>query len=302
MVVFTSGFALDAPLQFQGSESARLQRQVAFLGLAPQRRARFSHSSGLIMLTLRKFLRFATPFLLTALLYKSQHFWGDWVRGEVRILEPYAFDWVYFGIDTPAGRVTPNEWWRTRTHWALDFVTGFFYIGFVAMYIGLAALQSVTRHADAGKARMARSLPWGFFWLNALGYITYYAWPAAPPWYVAQHGFGPPDFSVRANPAGAAAFDELLGTSVFQQMYGLSADVFGAVPSLHVAYPALALLVAWQVGRYRLVSGIYFAGMAFSAIYLNHHYVLDALWGVAYAAAIALFAQGMALGARASKR
>jgi len=253
------------------------------------------------MPTLRKLLRFATPFLLTGLLYKSQHLWGDWVRGEVRVVEPYAFDWVYFGIDTASGRVTPNEWWRTRARWVFDLLAGGFYIGFVAMYIVLALLQSRTRHQDACKARLARTLPWGFFWLNALGYITYYAWPAAPPWYVAHHGFGPPDFSVRANPAGAAAFDDLLGAPIFHQMYGLSADVFGAVPSLHVAYPALAFLVAWQVGRHRLVSGFYFAGMVFSAIYLNHHYVLDALWGVAYAAAIALFAQGMALGSRTSQ-
>jgi hypothetical protein len=195
---------------------------------------------------------------------------------------------MYFGIDTPAGRVTPNEWWREHTHWILDLLTGSFYLGFIAIYVALSAAFHFAPHRDGRSRRLARSMPWAFFWLNILGYFTYYAWPAAPPWYVAGHGFGPADFSVGANPAGAAAFDRLLGTSFFSGMYGLSADVFGAVPSLHVAYPALALLYALSLGRLRLICAVYFGGMVFSAVYLNHHYVLDELWGVIYALCVGL--------------
>ena len=243
---------------------------------------------------IRSIARFCFPFLLTALVYKSQHLWGDWIRGAVRVREPWAFDYKYFGIDTPAGRLTPNEWWRLHTHWFFDLLAGAFYLGFVAIYIAIAAAFHFAPRTEPKVRQFSRGMPWAFFWLNLLGYLTYYAWPAAPPWYVADHGFGPADFTVHASPAGAVAFDRLLGTSFFTGMYGLSADVFGAVPSLHVAYPALALVFSLGLKRYRLLCAFYFGCMVFSAIYLNHHYVLDALWGVAYAFFVGFVFQVMA--------
>jgi hypothetical protein len=235
---------------------------------------------------------FLYPFILTGLLYKSQHLWSDWVRDHlkipVKVVEPWAFDRLYFGIETPQGRLTPNEWWRQHTHWVLDLICGAFYLLFVGIFVFFSALFA---RLNIGKGfqrdRLVASLPWAFFWLNALGYITYQFWPAAPPWYVAQYGFGPVHHSVQANPAGALAFDQLLGVSFFQGMYGLSADVFGAVPSLHVAYPALTLIVALRTGKYRIPCLLYFGGMVFSAVYLNHHYVFDAIWGTLYAGVVA---------------
>jgi len=115
-----------------------------------------------------------------------------------------------------------------------------------------------------------------------LGYTTYYWFPAAPPWYVSLHGLGPANLSVAPNPAGAIRFDELLGTHFFTEMYGRSADVFGAIPSLHVAYPLLSLLYALELGSLRTFTFVFYAIMCFSAVYLNHHYVLDILWGSTY--------------------
>src|SRR4051812_12614742 len=78
----------------------------------------YSGSSG------RRFLKFALPFFLTAFVYDSQRFYSHWIRGRIHVAEPYEFDKAFFGISTPNGILTPNEWWQLHTHPALDLVTG----------------------------------------------------------------------------------------------------------------------------------------------------------------------------------
>jgi hypothetical protein len=242
----------------------------------------------------RKLLPFFLPLLLTGVVYDSQRFYGDYIRGRIRVEEPYLFDKKFFGITTASGQVlTPNEWWQNHTHWFLDLVTGFYYLTFIAIYVGLSAWfyfrlsRTGTPKKPAAQVLHERPrLMWSFFWVNVLGYSTYYWYPAAPPWYVAAHGLGPAKLDTPASPAGCLRFDELLGTNFFTGMYGRAADVFGAIPSLHVAYPLLAVLFAFRLGALRGFALSFYLIMCFSAVYLNHHYVLDILWGSAYAVLI----------------
>ncbi len=241
---------------------------------------------------LRPLLSFLLPLLLTAIIYDSQRFYADLIRGPIHVEEPYLFDLRFFGIDTAAGRLTPNQWWQSHTHWFLDFVTGFFYLTFVALFLLTAAYyrfwvsrRGTARMAAAEIARRAPRIMWAFFWLNIVGYSTYYWYAAAPPWYVDLYGLGPADLSAQANPAGCLRFDALLGTSFFSGMYERSADVFGAIPSLHIAYPLLGVYYAFQFGTGRLWNLGFFLIMCFAAVYLNHHYVIDLIWGSAYALA-----------------
>ena len=91
---------------------------------------------------------------------------------------------------------------------------------------------------------------------------------------------------VHSEAAAASRFDLLLGTHFFDGIYGRGIDVYGAYPSLHVAYP---LLVIWATFRARELRWArapaiaFFLLMCFSAVYLQHHYVIDVLLGVAYA-------------------
>src|SRR5882724_5367911 len=80
-----------------------------------------------------------------------------------------------------------------------------------------------------------------FLLVNVLGFITYFVYPVAPPWYVSGYGFGPARMDVHSAAAAASRFDQLLGTHFFDQIYGRGIDVYGAYPSLHVAYPLLAV-------------------------------------------------------------
>ena len=229
----------------------------------------------------RNFLKFLLPFFLTGVVYDSQRFYADYIRGPIHVKEPYSFDKAFFGITSPQGVLTPNEWWQLHSHPALDLITGFAYLVFFALFILIAGYFYWVGSAEI--SRRARRMPWAFFWLNVIGYTTYYWYAAAPPWYVALYGLGPARLDVEASSAGCARFDQILGTHFFSAMYGRAADVFGAIPSLHVAYPLLALLFALQFRSSRVFCAFFYLIMCFSAVYLNHHYILDILWGSSYA-------------------
>jgi hypothetical protein len=233
--------------------------------------------------------RFLLPVILTGIVYDSMRFYSDSLRAEVQVAFPYEFDLRWFGIETAEGRLTPNEWWQKNTRWYLDLMTGFFYLFFIAIYVLLCAYHSMILPRltkDPVQRRKAEKIgsyvTWAFFWVNVLGYSTYYWFPAAPPWYVAEQGLGPAKMDTMASAAGCLRFDELLGTAFFTGMYGRAADVFGAIPSLHIAYPLLSVFFAFHLGSMRAFALGFYLIMCFSAVYLNHHYIIDILWGSAY--------------------
>ena len=242
----------------------------------------------------KKLLWFLLPLILTGVVYDSQRFYSDLIRGPIRVKEPYLFDKFFFGIKTDSGVLTPNEWFQLHTHPALDFISGFYYLTFIAMFISLAlywqywvSRRGTKKVTPEQMGPYSARVIWTFFWVNVLGYSTYYWYPAAPPWYVALKGLGPADLTTPASAAGCLRFDALLGTHFFTGMYGRAADVFGAIPSLHVAYPLLAVWYAFQFGSMRVFAVSFYLIMCFSAVYLNHHYILDILWGSGYALIIA---------------
>jgi membrane-associated phospholipid phosphatase len=70
---------------------------------------------------------------------------------------------------------------------------------------------------------------------------------------------------------------------LFGGFYERSINVFGAMPSLHVGYPTVIACSCWAVGPKWRWPSLAFAGlMAFSAVYLQHHYVLDVVAGALY--------------------
>jgi hypothetical protein len=238
----------------------------------------------------RNLFKFLLPLILVAVIYDSMRYYSDYIRGSIHVTEPYDFDKYFFGINTADGRLTPNEWWQKHTSPILDLYTGFFYLFFITIYVLTSMylcfwlpFKGTQKRSPEWIQNQAFRPMWGFFWLNMIGYSTYYWYAAAPPWYVAAHGLGPADLSVGANAAGCLRFDALLGTHFFTEFYGRSADVFGAIPSLHVAYPLQAVYYANRYGALRKFSLFFYLSMCFSAVYLNHHYILDILWGSTYA-------------------
>ena len=132
---------------------------------------------------------------------------------------------------------------------------------------------------------------WTFLCMNLAAFVTYHVYPAAPPWYYHLTHSCLADLTTHASEGTHLAnVDRLLGVSYFQAFYGRSTDVFGAVPSLHVAYPLLILVEGWSLfGPVRRGLAVLFTlSMCFAAIYLDHHYVIDVLLGLAYAGSLNL--------------
>lgn len=231
----------------------------------------------------RRLAHVAMPFLLYGVVYDSMRWYEDIIRSPiVHLHEPYNFDLRLFGIHTAAGTLTPNEWFQLHTNPALDFVCGLSYTPF--LFIGESAVLALYL-LYSGQERRAVRFTWVFVISNFIGFSLYYIYPAAPPWYVAAHGFTA-DLSIRASAAGALRFDQLVGFPVMASFYGKSADVFGAIPSLHVVYPFLAMVYGWHLRRFRRIAAPYFLLVCFAAVYLNHHYLLDIFLGLAIALAV----------------
>lgn len=235
--------------------------------------------------TLWRWAGHALPFAVFALAYDLLGLARSFVvtRG-VHVFWPYWFDKTVFGVGTLGERRSLNELFAIH-HWpAVDLVAGLAYLLYIHLVLGFAVFLAATDRTRAGGNRV-RALGWTFTAMNVASFLTYLAFPVAPPWYVASHGFGPVQMDVAASPAALSRWDALTGIPYFQAFYAHATDVFGAMPSMHCAYPMLLLFYALELGRPALILALaaFELVMCFSAIYLQHHYVSDVLVGVAFA-------------------
>lgn len=242
---------------------------------------------------LTPWFRLLLPLALMGAVYDGQSYvrraLGD--RLAIHITEPADFDRAWFGVRTTAGVLTPPEWLQLHTHPVVDLICSSVYLTFLSAFIGVALWfhWRGMRTPGAIGARLtheAESMTWAFFWLGLISVATYYLYAAAPPWYAAKYGWGPVVRDALPSAGGAARVDEMLGLPIFATFYGRNPNAFGAIPSLHAAIPLLAFYFACRVGSLRVLTGTYAVVMMFSAVYLNHHYVLDLLWGSTYAIVI----------------
>jgi membrane-associated phospholipid phosphatase len=120
-----------------------------------------------------------------------------------------------------------------------------------------------------------------FVLVNFLGFIVYYTFPAAPPWYIQYHGFTFHKLTP-GNTAGLAKFDAYFNVSIFKSIYAKGSNVFAAMPSLHSSYPIIVLYYGLKnkLGKANIFFGAVMIGIWFSAVYLSHHYIVDVLAGI----------------------
>jgi hypothetical protein len=171
---------------------------------------------------------------------------------------------------------TVHDWLQAHPAAWLDRLCAVPYGTFLFVTVGFA-LWLYLRAGALATQRFA----WAFFAMSLAGFVTYHLYPAAPPWYFHEHGCTI-DLATRASEGpNLARVDAWLGVAYFHGLYGRSSDVFGSVPSLHVAYPALILLEGWRWLRWtgRAAAIAFAAWMAFAAVYLDHHWIVDVVLG-----------------------
>lgn len=227
----------------------------------------------------RKFILGFSIFIIFWIIFDFMKAFPNYNYQEVHIQSLYEAEKKWLGIQEAGKSITPNEYWAIHSNLFLDVLTGFFYLSWVPVPLGFAAFLFFKNR----KWFLEFSLT--FLFVNILGFIIYYVYPAAPPWYVQQYGF---DFiaGTPGNTAGLHRFDAYFGVSIFKSLYEKSSNVFAAMPSLHSAYPLIVLYFGWRF-RFTWIN-LFFAtimlGIWFSAVYTSHHYVLDVLAGITCAA------------------
>ena len=224
----------------------------------------------------RRFISGFSIYFIFWILFDSMKAFPNYLYSPVHIEGLYNMEKSLFGIVQGSATITPNEYWLTHGHPFLDVVCGFFYLCWIPLPLLFAGWLYYTNRPQFFR------FSWTFLLTNAIGFVMYYVYPAAPPWYVQLHGFQF-DPHTPGNTAGLAKFDSFFGVPVFFSLYAKSSNVFAAMPSLHSAYPLLAFYYAVKnklsVGVTALFALIT-AGIWFTAVYTSHHYMLDVLAGI----------------------
>ena len=228
----------------------------------------------------RKFVTGFSVFIVFWILFDSMKAFPNYLYNTVHIQSLYNAEKNFFGFHSQNQVITPNEYWRLHTNTFLDIISGIFYLCWVPVPIIFAVYLFFTNRVQF----MQFSLT--FLFVNIIGFIIYYIYPAAPPWYVQHYGF---HFVAHTpgNTAGLQRFDNFFHAGIFNALYAQSSNVFAAMPSLHSAYPLITLYygIKNRLGLINILFAAIMFGIWFAAIYSSHHYVLDVLAGIACSAA-----------------
>jgi hypothetical protein len=224
----------------------------------------------------RKFIVNFSIFILYWALYDWMKAFPNYRYHSVDIGGLYNTEKSIFGITVDGVVRTPNEYFDLNRSTALTVLAGCFYLTWVPLPLLFALYLLFTRE------RRYQLFAWSFLIVNTVGFVIYYLHPAAPPWYIKEHGF---TFisSVKSNEAALAVFDQVTGTQIFHSLYSKGSNVFAAMPSLHSAYPLIVFYYAWRY-RFKYIKwffAVVMMGIWFSAVYTYHHYTLDVLAGIA---------------------
>ncbi|SOD80546.1 phosphatase PAP2 family protein [Spirosoma fluviale] len=223
----------------------------------------------------RKFVMGFSIFIVYWIVFDYMKAFPNYTYNAVHIESLYSLEKKLFGIHFGQSLLTPNEYWLAHRMDSLDIVTGLFYLSWVPIPLLFATYLFFTNRPQFYPFALT------FVLVNLLGFVIYYVYPAAPPWYVQLYGFTFHPYTP-GNTAGLSHFDQLLGVSVFSSIYAKSSNVFAAMPSLHSSYPVIVLYYGLK-NRLGAVNGFFaviMGGIWFSAVYTSHHYVLDVLAGI----------------------
>ncbi len=227
----------------------------------------------------RKFILGFSIFIVYWIIFDYMKGFPNYNYNHVHIGDLYHTELYLFGIHTIAGQVTPNEYLHIHHQTILDVMAGIFYLCWVPVPLAFAT------YLFFANKRQFLYFSCTFFLVNMLGFIIYYLYPAAPPWYVQLHH----NFSfiklTPGNTAGLGRFDTYFHAGIFKSIYAKSSNVFAAMPSLHSSYPLIVLYYGLKnkAGWVNLIFAIVMLGIWMAAVYTSHHYVLDVLAGIACA-------------------
>lgn len=215
----------------------------------------------------RAFLADFIPFILLLVCYQALRGFADELAPtDIHVMDLIAWERALFGGIIPAVylQATLLDRWFTPI---LDMLANLFYMSHFLVQILLALI--------IWHRKRMHYWPFvaGLVGLSYVAFIVYVLFPAAPPWWATLHGY---------LPDGAVMLTNFVLPTV---VVFAGPNPVAAMPSLHAAYPTyLALFVVAIWGRRMLPVWILPFGVALSSVYLGHHYVVDLIAGMLFAA------------------
>lgn len=202
-----------------------------------------------------------------------------------------AHTWPHLDLDRwLGGGTTPSEhlqswlWTPGHPHW-WDFGAWVVYQShFVVPLLVAAAMWGLRHH-------LAQRYVLGLALLSGLALLTYWLYPAQPPWMVARDGLtGDLDRIVPQvwKEVGVERADRVF-TTHREASANRFANPVAALPSLHAAFPMLIAGFLWSARRrVNALLAAYAVAMAVTLVYTGEHFVFDIVLGWTYALAVAV--------------
>lgn len=168
------------------------------------------------------------------------------------------------------GRV---QWWEVAV--TLVYISHFLTVPTVAVVLWL-------RNRSMSYRFMRRWIA-----LSLAGLVTYFLYPAAPPWWAWVHGYLPEQVQ-RISSNGFDAIGLHSAGNTLNALQVEQSNPVAAMPSLHTAYAmmAVAFFLPMVGKRWWPLLLAYPLAMTFTLVYTGEHYVVDVLVGWLYVAAV----------------
>lgn len=202
---------------------------------------------------LQSWMWFALGFALAVKVRSLIYLYGDWFAIQYPIT---LDDWL------PGPN--PNQWAQTLYRgqdWL--FIAAFFvYASYFIVPWLFAAVTSWRRPAAFRRFAIANAI------MLVVGLVVFYLLPTAPPWMASDLGYLPDVKEL---------IKDSMGTSVPYQegMRIAGGNPVAAMPSFHMGTIFLIFLASEK----KAVPVFYVAAMAFTLVFLGHHYVCDEIAG-----------------------
>ncbi|ASU33922.1 phosphatase PAP2 family protein [Mucilaginibacter xinganensis] len=223
----------------------------------------------------RKFILGFSIFIVYWIIFDYMKAFPNYNYNPVHIEDLYNLEKHLFGVHFNGKLITANEYWRINGKTWIDVAAGIFYLCWIPVPLAFAGFLFFKNR------RQFLYFSITFVLINLIGFVIYYLYPAAPPWYVQYNGFV---FHAKTpgNTAGLVKFDNYFHAGIFKSIYAKGSNVFAAMPSLHSSYPVVVLYygIKNKLGLINLFFGIVMLGIWFTAVYASHHYILDVLAGI----------------------
>ncbi len=220
-----------------------------------------------------RFLIDWTPFLVLVLVYEAFRGMADDLQGNVHVQELIDADRWLLGAARTAPEILQDRFLQARVT-LYDWLATLLYMAHFVAPVMMAFLLWL------GSRRVYWRFITAVLALFFAGFVTYYLYPAAPPWLASGDGLIQPIERVHIRTLASLPETESLSLA-FQHF---SPNHVAAMPSLHAAAPLLLALISLHLWRWRGLPVLVYAIVGgVTWMYMGEHYLVDILAGWVYA-------------------